>query len=369
MLEPDRPDPLIDDQAELKELCDSLKDRSLIAVDTEFNRTDTYRPRLCLVQLAADDRVASVDLLADLDIAPLRALLTAERPVKVFHAAKQDQEALYLNCGFVAMPVFDTQIGGGLLGYPPQAGYATLVESLLGIRLEKGETRTDWSRRPLSTAQLSYAADDVRHLPALYAALMERLTGAGRLEWAEEDSAALLDPSQYATAPGEAWQRLPGIRYLPVDQQARARRLAAWRESRAIATDRPRQWILGDKALQAIARADPGDERALAALPDVPAGIARRQGRKIIAELARANRCVAEGRAVFQQEDKPPSPDRARMKTLGAVLRDTADALGIAPEILATRKELTAILRGSKDLRPLSGWRSAVIGEKLLAAL
>jgi ribonuclease D len=260
-------------------------------------------------------------------------------------------------------------VAAALLGHPPQMGYAALVEAELGVRIDKTQTRTDWSRRPLSAAQIVYAANDVAFLPELAARLRQRLAGAGREAWALEDSAALLDPSLYGVNPEDAWERLGGIVYQPVAVQARARRLAAWRERRADQADRPRQWILTDQALLALAAANPEDVAGIQALDVVPQGAIRNSGAAILAELRRADEDLAAGGYGLVRRSRPTAPDNGRLRQLIDVTQKAANALDVAPEILATRAEIGALMRGARDVRPLRGWRRAVIGEALLAAL
>lgn len=362
---------LIDSQPQLDELCDNLADTSgePIACDTEFVRTRTYWPQLCVIQVSAGGSEAAVDILADLDTQRLRQQLLERPETEIFHAAKQDLEALYSVYEQLPRAIFDTQIAAGLLGLHPQIGYAAMVMELLGIELPKDQTRTDWSRRPLSAAQVEYALEDVAHLHELFARLGDRLRAQGRFEWALEDSAALLDPSLYAAPLAAAWRRLPAIAYLPVPEQARARGLAGWREARARKLDRPRQWVLADKAVLAIAHANPARTSDLAAIDDLPPAVVRRQGDSIVEVVRTANAAVRAGAADFQQQPLPPPPDRKHLKRLADIVRHAASDLGIAPEILATRREVTGILHGRHDLRVLGGWRRAVVGERLLESV
>jgi ribonuclease D len=363
---PDRP---IVDQTKLNELCDHLRDQDLIAVDTEFNRTNTYRPQLCLIQIATDKRVACVDTLAELDPKPLLKTMTSGADLCVFHAAKQDLEAFYLTYGVLPQPIFDTQIAAALLGYPPQVGYASLVKDLINVDLDKGATRTDWSRRPLTSTQLLYAANDVLYLPEMHGILRQKLSAVGRYDWVLQDSAALLDKNLYMPPIDEAWRRISSIRFLPPPTQARARRLAAWREVRARTVDRPRQWILSDKAILSLATEDPQNEATLNRVPDLPPAIVRKQGQQILTEIVQANEDVSRGVASFQQHSKPTPPDPRILQKLGSIVKTTAEALGFAPEILATRKELGALMKEKTDLRVLTGWRKKIIGDALLKAL
>jgi ribonuclease D len=321
------------------------------------------------MQFAGRHDVFCIDALIGLDTSGLWRLLGAGPPLKLVHAAKQDLEVLQLHFGRLPQPIFDTQITAGLLGHPAQVGYAGLAEAELGVRLDKSHTRTDWSRRPLSPEQLAYAANDVAYLGELYERLGTRLATLGRAAWAEEDSAALLDPSLYETRPEDAWQRLPGVVYLPAPVQARIRRLAAWREARAARANRPRQWILSDQALLGIAQANPRQLADLGHISDLPAGTVRKAGEVLLEELRAAERDLSSGAVDLQQQPRPAAVENWAIRKLGQVVQRVAGELGIAPEILATRADLTAIFRGSRELRPLQGWRRAVIGEALLAAL
>lgn len=357
---------LIDSQAQLDEVCEQLAAKNIIALDTEFMRTDTYYPKLCLIQLATDSRPACIDVLANLDTGRILECLVNSQRLKIFHAAKQDLEAFQLTFGQLPEPIFDTQIAAGLLGYQAQIGYANLVMELIGVRLEKGQTRTDWSRRPLTEAQLKYAGDDVLHLAELHARLRAELEAAGRYDWVLEDSAELIDPPLYVARPEDAWRRMQSIPSLPIPIQARARRLMAWREARAQHIDRPRGWVLTDKALLAIAAADPRDETALKNLPDLPPAVIRKQGKVIFRELRQANSDVEGGRVEFRQVIKPGPPDAKALKNLSDVVGGKARELNISAELLTTKRDLTALLRGDRDIKVLRGWRLEVIGEPLL---
>ncbi len=360
---------LVAQQSDLEIAATALAERSEIPLDTEFARTDTFRARLCLLQVGAADDVYCVDMLAPLDASRLWNSIAAPGALKILHAAKQDLEVFFQRFGSVPSPLFDTQIAAGLLGHPPQAGYAALVEAELGVTLDKSQTRTDWARRPLTAAQIEYAGNDVVHLPQLAAQLRERLHPAGRSEWAAEDCAALLDPTLYEIKPDLAWERLGGIEFQTPVVQARARRLAAWREVKADRSDRPRQWILSDEALQRLAGAGPADAAAIEALDILPAATIRNSGAALLAELRQGETDHDSGTVTVLQKERPAPTDNARVKQLGTVVQRVATELGVAAEVLATRSDLAGLLRGERELRSLRGWRRAVIGEALLAAL
>ena len=362
---------MIDSQPQLDELCDRIASMSdnAIACDTEFVRTQTYRPHLCVVQLGVDGRQSAIDLVAELDTSRLIEQLMTGPQTKIFHAAKQDFEAFFSVYGVLPNTVFDTQIAAGLLGFQPQIGYAGICKELLGIDVPKDQTRTDWSRRPLTDAQIKYALDDVAHLNKIFSIVSDRLESAGRTEWAREDCAALLDTSLYFLPAENAWHRLASIPFLPVDVQARARQLAGWREDRAREFNRPRQWIISDKALLGIAHANPAAAGDMSGLEDLPASTVKKRGAEICALLATTNADYVAGRLALRQEPVPIPPDKKLVKHLSGIVRGVAESLTMAPEILATRKDLTGILNGREDLRALRGWRREVIGEILLAAV
>lgn len=359
---------LIDRQEQLDDVCAGISAGELIAVDTEFARTTQFAPRLCVVQVAAGSGVYCVDEMAGLDTSRLWDLLCADAGLRVLHAAKQDMEVAWVRYRRLPRPLFDTQIAAGLVGHPAQLGYAALAKALLGLDIDKTHTRADWSFRPLAPELVAYAATDVLHLPAIHGLLTEQLRALGRYEWALEDSARLVDPALYENDPSTAWRRLTALGRMPVPAQLRARRLARWREELAVRADRPRQWILSDRALLDIALRNPADAEALGRCEDVPPAVVRRRASEILAELAAAAADLEAG-TDLQQEARPDLVEPAAIKRLGKVVEKIGTALGIAPEILATRKDLTALLRGERELRPLSGWRRQVVGLPLLEAV
>jgi len=331
-----------------------------LALDTEFLRERTYLAELALIQLSDPTGIELIDPLTGLDLAPLVSLLRDAAVTKVLHAARQDIEVLLPLTGVPLAPLVDTQIAAALLGMPAQIGYGDLIARELGHTLEKSQARTDWTRRPLSCAQLEYAADDVRWLLPLADRLEERLAARGRLGWLTEDCAALADPGLYRADPGDAWQRLKGIESLPPPEQQRLRTLAAWRELRAVRRNLPRGWVLADAALRAIGRAAPTDVAALKALGVMPPGAADKLGPDIVAELARAASLPLEG--LEQRADvRPNREEQARTRRLAERIRAIALELGVAPEVLATQRDLRRIARGEPPVAVLRGWRAGVL--------
>jgi len=340
-----------------------------LAIDTEFMRERTYFAQLCLVQVASDADCYLVDPLAGLDLAPLLAVLCDRSSTKILHAARQDLEVLLNAGGRVPGPVFDTQIAAALLGLPPQVGYADLVARQLGHSLDKGQTRTDWSRRPLSDAQLAYAADDVHHLLQLHTELAAALEAQGRAPWHAEECAGLEDPALYRTEPADAWRRLKGLGRLRPSEQAVARALAGWREERAVASDKPRGWIVTDEAVYALATLAPATTADLEQVASLPPSVVRKRGVELL-ELIRHARESGDTGQVAPMPERPTAEQNRRIGQLQQRVKDVAASLGISPEVLATRRDVEGMVLGSPERSALlRGWRREAIGQQLLGLL
>jgi ribonuclease D len=362
---------LVQSAAELDAAVFRLRSADRLALDTEFMRERTYHAQLCLVQIATETDCLLVDPLAGLDLAPLHELLQDRGRLKILHAARQDLEVLQLTGGAVPGPLFDTQVAAALLGFPAQVGYAELVARQLGHSIDKGQTRTDWSKRPLSAAQLAYAADDVRHLLVLHTELCTALAARGRAGWVEEETATYENPALYRTDPASAWKRLRGLNRLLPPQQAAARALAEWRERRALDSDRPRAWILTDDALYALATRAPDSLAALEAIDALPPAVVRKRGEELLAVLRHA-RTGGEDHAALEPPRRPTPEEQARAAALLNAVREEAAALEISAEVLATRRDVEAIAFGSVALERsplLRGWRGRVLGDRLRAVV
>lgn len=362
----------IADPQQLAGVAQELTDSAWLGIDTEFLRERTFFPKLCLVQISSPRGLWLIDTLAVGDLTALVAALTAANTRKIAHAARQDLEILFLATREVPAPVFDTQIAAGCAGLKPQIGYAELADTLLGVHIGKSQTRTDWSRRPLSAAQLDYAAEDVRHLPALADELRERLERLGRSAWVEQDCAVLADAALYETAPELAWRRLKGLEQMQPRARGIAMALAVWREKNARERDLPRSWILSDAGLYALACQAPADEAAAhRAAPECAQW--REPSRRSLLQAIAASTPAAEP-AIPAEELKPTPAQKELIQRLARVVDARAAALGISPEILAPRGELRALAmhqgdRAALDLPSLRGWRRGQIGDELLEAL
>lgn len=360
---------MITTPAALSDLCRTLAGAEWIAVDTEFLRERTYSARLCLVQVASHDVVAIIDPLAFRDdgLAPLLALLDSGKVRKVLHAARQDLEVFHDLEQRVPAPVFDTQIAAAYLGYDDQIGYAALVAALTGVTLDKSHTRTDWSVRPLSAAQLQYAADDVNYLRPVYEALQDQLAQRARLAWVEEDCRRLTQASLYRNDPAEAWRRLRGGADLaPANQQVLCA-LAEWREREAQTRNLPRAWVLRDDVLFELARHTPETAQGLASIRGLEDSARRRHGEAILASIATAR----QGEAVERWPRLLPltPAQNALAKQLMGHIRELAQQLALAPAVVATRRDVEKLVRGADPAQLFHGWRAELVGPSLAAVL
>ena len=336
-----------------------------IALDTEFLREKTYYPKLCLIQAATPEHIASIDPLA-LDVKRLAPLLHDRSVTKVFHSAWQDMEILLRETGDVPAPAFDTQIAAAMLGHGDQVGYANLVRAVLDHELDKSQTRTDWSRRPLDPEQLAYAADDVRYLAALYQQMHAELESSGRLEWLQPEMDALADPEAYRADPEAAWRRVSGHKRLKPRELSVLQAVAAWRERTAQSSDRPRKWVLSDDLLLEIARRAPSGSAQLRGLRGFPSGMNddRVQG---LLEAIRAGRERPQAEWPALPKPRPLAEAEEVLADMAmALLRELARRQAITPAAIALRKDVVELIRGRpEDSRLGSGWRHHVAGAEI----
>jgi ribonuclease D len=357
----------LDTPAALAEACARLRGREWLAVDTEFIRERTYYPQLCLVQVSDGETHACIDPLRIKDLGPLLELLYDPGVLKVFHAASQDLELFYHLTGKVPAPVFDTQLAATLCGHGDQVGYARLVQSLLGVELDKAHTRCDWSRRPLDEAELAYAADDVRYLCRVFDKLRMELEQRGRAAWLAADFAALSSPARYENLPEDAWERIGAAQKLRPAQQQVLRALAAWREQQARELDRPRRWILADDALLDLARRQPKTADDLTRLRGLPEALVRKHGPALLAVVAAAGASPAP--APRTDETRLAPRQQPLLELLQALVHAISEEQQISPAALTGRRELERLILGERNLQVLQGWRRTVAGEKLLGLL
>ena len=358
----------IDTPAALAEAISRWQGRDWLTVDTEFLRIDTYRPKLCLVQVGDGRDAWVIDTLAISDLSPLFERLNDPATVKVFHAASQDLEIFSQLTGRCPAPIFDTQLAAALVGLGDQLGYAGLAEKRLGVVIDKSLSRTDWSKRPLRQAEIDYAAADVTHLATLYPPLLAELRAAGREDWLLEDALRMAEPSTYETRPEDAWKRLRGLARLEPRAQHLAVRLAAWRETQAQERNRPRGWIVEDEVLYRLAERRPPGLEQLAALNLLQPKTLEKHGARLVALLAEP---LAEPLTALVLDERLAPEQKARLQRLQDCTRKAAEALGIPAGLLAPRADLEAVLLlgAAAPVRVLAGWRRKVVGDALLEAL
>ncbi len=362
-------DRYIDTPEGLEELCNELRGSQWLTLDTEFIREKTYYPRLCLLQVANESVVACVDPLALPSLDPLLDVLYDPTITKVLHAAHQDLEILFGLRGAVPAPIFDTQIAATVLGGGDQVGYGNLVKAELGIELEKAHARADWCQRPLEKDQIQYAADDVRYLRDIYSRQFGQLLELDREEWLADDFAALSDSGRYTNPPEQAWQRIKGAGRLKGVQLAVLQQLAAWREQRAVASDRPRRWIVADAILLDIARQMPDSRTKLERIRGVEEKLVNRHGEALL-ERVESGRSAPRDIWPQAKESSRLVPEQDEVvDTLMAVLRARCRSRQVSPVAVANRRDLERLVLGERDLPLLRGWRYAVAGEDLEAML
>ncbi|HLO23448.1 MAG TPA: ribonuclease D [Methyloceanibacter sp.] len=360
---------LITRNEELADACARLATAPYVAVDTEFMREQTFWPKLCLVQIAADGAEVLIDSQAPgLDLTPLFDLMVNEKVLKVFHSARQDIEIVHHLAGVIPHPIFDTQVAAMVCGFGEAVSYSMLVKRLLNRNLDKTSRFTDWSRRPLSERQLTYAIGDVTHLRDLYPKLKGQLDQSERASWLNEEMAVLTDPATYELHPEQAWRRLK-MRIKTPKALAVLMELAAWREREAQTQDVPRARILKDEALYDIASQTPRTQEDLGSLRTLHNGFARSmRGRAVLEAVSKG--LERDPRTIPPIERGEPMPPEAQavVDLLRVLLKARAGSHGVAPKLIATSDELEEIARSDDtDVPVLRGWRKKLFGDDALA--
>jgi ribonuclease D len=352
----------------LDAFCERMGREPFVTVDTEFMRERTYWPELCLVQIAGENEVAVIDAQADgLDLMSLGELFANEAVTKVFHAARQDIEIFVLRFGDVPRPIFDTQVAAMVAGFGDQVGYDALVSNLTGGSIDKAHRFSDWSVRPLSAAQIAYAAADVTHLRDVYLRLSQRLEQEDRLGWVAEEMAILSNPATYRTDPETAWERLR-----PRTTNRRLlyclKQVAAWREKEAQRVNIPRQRLIKDEALLEIAATAPGNAEALARVRGVTRGFADgRSGSALLEVLAAARRVPDADLPAPAQSRESARPSAALVSLLKVLLAAKSEQHHVASRLVASSEDIDRLaLEEAPDIPSLHGWRREIFGNDAL---
>jgi ribonuclease D len=353
---------------DLAAACARLARHPFVTVDTEFLRETTYYPLLCVAQIASADEALVIDALAPgIDLAPFFELMVDERVLKVFHAARQDIEIVWHMAGRIPHPVFDSQVAAMVLGFGDSISYDQLVQRVTGDSLDKSNRFTDWSRRPLSSAQLTYAVSDVTHLRDVYLALADDLARRGRSEWVGEEMEILTSPETYRVDPENAWQRLK-TRVRKPKELAILIEIAAWREREAQTRDLPRGRVLRDEVLGDIAIQAPTSFERLSHVRSLPKGFERsRWGADVIETVQRGLARDLKSLPPIDRQ-RPTSVNGATVELMKVLLRMTSEQHGVAAKVIATVDELEQIAADdAADVAALKGWRRELFGEKALA--
>jgi len=353
---------------DLAAACERMVQHPFVTVDTEFLRESTYYPLLCVAQIASPAEAIIIDALAaEVDLASFYALMANERVTKVFHAARQDVEIIWHQAALIPRPLFDTQVAAMVLGYGDAISYDQLVQRVTGDALDKSSRFTDWARRPLTPAQISYAISDVTHLRDVYRALAADLTERGRVNWVDEEMEILTSPDTYRSDPETAWERLKS-RVRKPKELAILIELAAWREREAQLRDVPRGRVLKDEVIGEIAIQAPTTPEGLAALRSLPKGFERSKcGQEILEALKRG---LARDPKTLPRIERARSQANASatVELLKVLLRMTAEKHGVAAKVIATVDDLERIVaHDNANVRALKGWRRELFGEKALA--
>ncbi|MFV2002948.1 MAG: ribonuclease D [Paracoccaceae bacterium] len=356
---------------DLAAFCKMATAHPYVTVDTEFLRERTYYSKLCLVQLAVPGKDEADAVLLDplangISLAPLYELFCDTSVVKVFHAARQDLEIFFIEGGVIPAPLFDTQVAAMVCGFGEQVGYETLVRKIAGASLDKSSRFTDWSRRPLSDAQKSYALGDVTHLRLIYEALAKQIKKSGRQSWVDEEMQVLTSPETYVIQPHEAWHRVKtrtnSGKFLAV-----VRELAQFRENHAQTRNVPRSRVYKDEALLELASTKPRDMQDLSR-----SRLLQREARKgdiaqgILAAVAAGIDCDPADYPSPRNGRDTLQVNPALADLLRVLLKAKTETAGVAPKLIASSAELDQIAAGQREVRALSGWRAEVFGNDAL---
>ncbi len=363
--------PLITDSATLANLCTRLSEAPFVAVDTEFMRENTYWPDLCLIQIASTEEAAAIDPKArDLDMKPLLDLLVENDEVlKVFHAGGQDLEIVHNLTGKTPYPLFDTQVAAMAMGLGEQIGYSNLVETMIGIKLDKGARFTDWGRRPLDKRQIDYAIGDVTHLADVFPRMLEKLRSTGRGGWLDVEMERLGDPASYANLPELAWTRIK-LPSRKADVLGRLKAIAAWREKEARGKNIPRGRIAKDETIADLASHPPREQGDLAKVRGLSPSWAQNDiGARLMTAIRDAPP-MGEDELPAREDRKPGLGKEGALiaDLLKLLLKVRSRDADVAPKLIARSDDLELLAAGiRKDLPLLDGWRYEVFGKDALA--
>lgn len=363
---------LIENDAELAACCERWSGCEALALDTEFMRVSTFFPKLALIQVSDGRATTLIDPLRIQDWTAFAALLTNPAITKIMHSCSEDMLVFYTFLKVLPTPVFDTQIATALLNEGVGISYQNLVKLRFGIELPKGETRSDWLQRPLTSDQLEYAALDVAYLPQCWQAQCARLQEQGRADWLREDCARLVQQyaAELASDFSDYYQNFKAAWQLRPQQLAALQKLAAWREQRARKRDKPRSWIIKDNALFAFAQNMLTSKAQLAAVEEVSDNFVRFEGEEVLA-LIRAARDLPDEQCPPPMVKPLTQGQKARLRKAQDLIEARSAELRLPPEVLGRKRTLQALLEsliaadrnGTEPAVPdeLQGWRAPFV--------
>ncbi len=355
---------MVESPGQLREALKEWLNCRVLGIDTEFVRERTWRAELGLVQISDGERVWLVDPLTTGPLEPLAVLLKDTSVVKVLHAPSEDLEVLLYTTGACPEPLIDTQIACALLGQPLQMGYHKTVEWLFDMTIDKGETRSNWCKRPLRPAQLHYAALDVCLLPLMHKDLLNRLDVLGRAHWLAEDSARLILKARTPPDPSQSWKRINGNGRLNETSLAILQTLARWRDKEAERRNLARAFVIKDATLLNIAHRQPANLNSMSEVEQLHPGALRRYGNTLVATV---NKIINEGRKTKPLPTMEQS-QRGVLSDMRQLVQQRAAELTVDPALLASKRELEAFIFAPPDDTPerLEGWRKPIIGDDLV---
>lgn len=363
---------LITDTKTLEEAVSALKKSDFITVDTEFMRESTFWPELCLIQIASPDTSFIIDPLSpNIDLGAFFSLMIDEKIVKVFHAARQDVEIIHKLSGKIPTPLFDTQVAGSVCGFGESVSYEQIVHRITGAHIDKTSRFTDWSQRPLSEKQLTYALADVTHLRDVYCFLKKQLEKNGRSHWIDDEMAILISPTTYDPPEEDAWKRIKG-RIRKPRELAVLQKIAVWREREAKSRNVPRGRVLKDECLIEIATQQPKDVAALGRLRSISKGWERSASADNLLTAVREGLEVDTSSLPLIHKHTPLNDGTAAaIELLRVLLKLIADEQGIAPRIIAGGDELEKIAKREnyECIPAMHGWRYDLFGKKAVDML
>lgn len=359
---------LIEEPAQLKELEPVIttlcQQGGIVAVDTEFLREKTYSAKLCLVQLGIAEHQYCIDVLKIEDLSLLVDLFAAANVLKLFHAARQDLEVILQTLGVLPKPIFDTQLAAAFCGADMQIGYGGLVQEVVGIELPKTQSRTDWTRRPLTDEQVKYAGEDVAYLEVLYKTGLDKLTQQNKLDWYNAEIEGYYDESLYIINPEHAYKRLSGGS-LKIRQQHALKALANWRELVAQERDIPRTWVIRDDKLYDLVQAGATTEQQIAEL----SVFGRKSAQYLVpqaVEVMREAKTNGGNEKVWRKIEPLTKPEKSICSSMMKELSALSKQHDIAQALLGTRKDIESLFRNRQSKKLLRGWRENIVGKPLL---